>query len=262
VSVAALVLYNEARKGMVITWGYRANLVTELLTLFFVFIFVSYFIGGGELESEQLPTALLGYLIWFYAAIAISSMSGNLTGEASTGTLEQLYMSPMPSWLVFVGRVISTFLTSTVMVAILALTLILVMRISFPFTLEALPPFVLTMVGLFGFGYAIGGLTLVYKQIGSVNSLVTNMLLFMNGALLPVHFFPAWLETFARLLPTTQGIIVMRKVIIDGESLAAVWADGSMVYLAVQSTIFLLAGWVIFNIGERFAKRRGTLGQY
>ena len=95
------------------------------------------------------------------------------------------------------------------------------------------------MVGLFGFGYAIGGLTLVFKQISSVSGLVTNMLLFLNGTLLPVHHFPAWLETIAVFLPTTQGIIVLRKVVIDGASLTAVWQDGSMVFLAVQIDIVL-----------------------
>ena len=88
------------------------------------------------------------------------------------------------------------------------------------------------------------------------------MLLFLIGVLLPVHHFPAWLETIAVFLPTTQGIIVLRKVVVDGASLTAVWQDGSMVFLAVQSILFLVAGWILFNIGEQIAKRRGTLGQY
>ena len=107
---APLVLYNEVRKELIITWNYRADLAIELFTLVFVFIFISYFVGGGEIDSEVLPGSLLGFLVWYYAAFAISSMSGGITGEASIGTLEQLYMSPVPTWLVFVGRVIAHFL--------------------------------------------------------------------------------------------------------------------------------------------------------
>ena len=257
-----LVLYNEVRKELIITWNYRANTAIELLTLVFVFVFISYFAGGGELDSEMLPGSLLGFLLWFYAAFAISSMSSGITGDASIGTLEQLYMSPMPTWLVFVGRVIATFVKGTVMVALLGIVLAMVLPVTLPLELAALPPFALTMVGLFGFGYAIGGLTLVFKQIGSVNNLLTNVLLFLNGALLPVHHFPPWLETVAVFLPTTQGIIVLRKVVVDGASLIAVWEDGSMVFLAVQSVLYLAVGWALFNVGERVAKRRGTLGQY
>ncbi len=259
---APLVLYNEIRKELIIIWNYRANAAIELLTLVLVFVFISYFAGGGELDSEGLPGSLLGFLLWFYAVFAISSMSSGITGEASIGTLEQLYMSPMPTWLVFVGRVIATFVKGTAMVALLGVILALILPVTLPLELAALPPFALTMVGLFGFGYAIGGLTLVFKQISSATSLLTNILLFLNGALLPVHHFPPWLETVAVFLPTTQGIIVLRRVVIDGASLTAVWEDGSMVFLAVQSVVFLMVGWVLFNIGERIAKRRGSLGQY
>ena len=257
-----LVLYNEVRKSLIITWNYRANSAIELLTLVFIFTFISYFAGGGEIDSERLPGSLLGFLIWYYAAFAISSMSGGLTDEASTGTLEQLYMSPVPTWLVFLGKVIATFVKGTVLVAIVGVILTMILPVALPLELAALPPFALTMVGLFGFGYAIGGLTLVHKQISSVSSLLTNVLLFLNGALLPVHHFPAWLETIAVFLPTTQGIIVLRKVVVDDMSLMAVWQDGSMVFLAVQSVLYLAAGWALFNVGERVAKRRGTLGQY
>ena len=259
---APLVLYNEVRKELIITWNYRANAAIELLTLVFVFVFISYFAGGGELDSERLPGSLLGFLLWFYAAFAISGMSGGITGEASIGTLEQLYMSPMPTWLVFVGRVIATFVKGTAMVVLLGVVLAMILPVTLPLEVAALPPFALTMVGLFGFGYAIGGLTLVFKQISSASGLLTNVLLFLNGALLPVHHFPPWLETVAVFLPTTQGIIVLRKVVVDGMSLTAVWQDGSMVFLAVQSVLFLAVGWILFNVGERVAKQRGTLGQY
>ena len=259
---ALLVLYNEVRKGLIVTWGYRANSAIELLTLVFVFIFISFFAGGGEIDSETLPGSLLGFLVWYYAAFAISSMSGGLMDEASIGTLEQLYMSPVPTWLVFLGQVIATFARGTALVAIVGVILLMILPVTLPLEFAALPPFALTMIGLFGFGYAIGGLTLVYKQISSIGGLLTNVLLFLNGALLPVHHFPAWLETIAVFLPTTQGIIVLRKVVIDGASLTAVWEDGSMVFLAVQSVLYLAAGWALFNVGERVAKRRGTLGQY
>ncbi len=189
-------------------------------------------------------------------------MSGSLRDEAQSGTLEQMYMSPLPSWVILVGRVIATFMTSTAMVAIVGGILMLWLGISLPLTWQALPPFVLTMLGLFGFGYAFGGATLALKQVGALPNLVTNMMLFLNGALPPVHFLPSTLETIARLLPTTQGIIVIRKITFEGDSLSSLWADGSLVYLTLHSAGFLIAGWVIFAAAERVAKRRGTLGQY
>ena len=237
-----IIVGTEVRKGLLITWSYRANLIMEFATIVFIFIGISYFMGRGELERENLPTTLLGYLVWFYAAIAINGMSGSLRDEAQSGTLEQMYMSPLPSWVILVGRVIATFMTSTAMAAIVGGILMLWLGISLPLTWQALPPFVLTMLGLFGFGYAFGGATLALKQVGALPNLVTNMMLFLNGALLPVHLLPSTLETIARLLPTTQGIIVIRKITFERDSLSSLWADGSLVYLTLHSAGFLIAG--------------------
>jgi ABC-2 type transport system permease protein len=77
-----------------------------------------------------------------------------------------------------------------------------------------------------------------------------------------VDRLPAWLQTAAKLLPSTQGIIVLRSVILDGKPLGAVWADGSLVLLALHSLVFFVAGWLVYRLCEAVAKRRGALGQY
>jgi len=73
---------------------------------------------------------------------------------------------------------------------------------------------------------------------------------------------PGWLEGFARSLPSTQGIDVLRRVVLDDMSLASVWQDGSLVWLTVHTVVFLFAGWGVFLWGERVARGRGLLGQY
>ena len=80
--------------------------------------------------------------------------------------------------------------------------------------------------------------------------------------MLPVEHLPDWLESVSKWLPTTQGIIVMREIVLEGQSLGAVVTDGGLAILTAQSAIYLVAGWVIFKYSERIAKRRGTLGQY
>ena len=86
--------------------------------------------------------------------------------------------------------------------------------------------------------------------------------LFLNGALVPIDRFPVWLQAFAKLLPSTQGIIVLRNVLIEGRSLPEVWQDGSLVMLLVHSTVYFVGGWLVLKWCERIAKQQGTLGQY
>jgi ABC-2 type transport system permease protein len=120
----------------------------------------------------------------------------------------------------------------------------------------------LTLLGILGFGFLIAGAVLVFKQVESLANLVQNVLIFLNGSLLPVEQMPRWLSSVAHVLPTTQGIVVLRRVVLDGQRLAAVWRDGSLPWLIAHSGLFLLAGWTVFLFCERAAKRQGSLGQY
>ena len=87
-------------------------------------------------------------------------------------------------------------------------------------------------------------------------------MLFLTGSMLPVDRLPEWLEAAARALPTTQGIVVTRLVVLDGRSLGDVWSDGSLVSLVIHSALLLLVGLAVFIYLEGVAKTRGTLGQY
>jgi hypothetical protein len=63
-------------------------------------------------------------------------------------------------------------------------------------------------------------------------------------------------------LPGTEGIRVLRSVALGGQSLAAAWSSGSLIWLAVHSVALFTGGWVLFGFCERVAKQQGSLGQY
>ncbi len=256
------VLLNECQKRLIILWSYRFNFMLETFMIGFLFVGISFFVSGGRPAPEQMAPALLGYLTWFFAVFAISDMSQGIREETQTGTLEQMYMSPLPSGLLLAGRSVASLLISSGMVILIGGILMLLLGIRIPVRLAGVPVFALTLAGLYGFAFFMGGATLVFKQVNALSNLLTNMLLFLNGSFLTVERMPGWLETFARSLPSTQGIDVLRRVVLEGMSLAGVWQDGSLVWLTVHTAVFLLAGWGVFLWGERVARRRGLLGQY
>ena len=258
--MAALVA--ETWKGILIMWSYKFNLLVSMVTLSFVFLGINFMLGNGQINSSVMASTLLGYLIWFYAITAIENMSYNLRDEMQCGQLEQLYMSPAPAQLLLLGRAFATLIVTTLQVSVMGLAMIILFGIRIPMRWEGLPVFGLTLLGLYGFGYALGGATLVFKQTGPLSNLLTNALLFTNGSILPVDRLPAWLQTAAKLLPSTQGIIVIRSVILDGTPLSAAWANGSLVLLVLHSLVFFVVGWAVYRMCESVAKRKGSLGQY
>jgi ABC-2 type transport system permease protein len=128
--------------------------------------------------------------------------------------------------------------------------------------LEGLPVFALILVGLTGFGFMLGGVTLVFKQVTQLGNLAENFIMYLSGVLIPVANMPELLGAFAKTLPTTQGIIVLGNVVLEGQSLGSAWADGSLGLLIVHSSIYLALGWVVFKWSEKLARRQGSLGQY
>lgn len=260
--LAGTVVLNEIQKRMILLWGYKFNFFTQMFMVSFIFVGISFFMAGGQPNPELLASGLVGYLIWFFALAAISDMSWGIREETQTGTLEQMYMSPLPTGMLMLGRSVASLFISILMVGISAAVLVLVLGISLPMRWAALPVFLLTMAGLYGFAFILGGATLVFKQVEALANLMQNALLFLNGALLPVDRLPGWMEAFAKTLPTTQGIIVLRQVILEGQSLAQSWQDGSLVALLINSTVYFVVGWYFFRWCENRARQMGALGQY
>jgi ABC-2 type transport system permease protein len=261
-ALATTVFFNETYKHLLIIWAYKFNFFTQMLMIGIVFIGITFFMTGGQPSSAQLAPALLGYLIWFYAIAAISDMSWGLREETQTGTLEQMYMSPLPTGVLMLGRSAASLLVSTLMVTVVGSLLALILGVHLPITWAALPVFALTMIGLYGFAFVLAGATLVFKQVEALANMIQNLLLFLNGALLPVDRLPGWLEAIARTLPTTQGIIVLRQVVLDGRTLAQVWQEGSLVWLVVHTAFYFGVGWFFFKWCEKKAREQGVLGQY
>ena len=261
-TIKLLAIFNETYKRLLIIWDYRFNILTQLVTVAFIFIGATFFLGGGKFDTKQLPSLFLGYLVWFYARIVILTTSEDLMSEAQSGTLEQMYMSPVPTELLVLGRMLATLISTTIMVLLASISLIWLMRINIPMRWEGLPVLLLTLVGLFGFSLMLGGAGLVFKQIEALADLLQNALLFLTGSLLPVSHFPNWLAAFTKTLPITQGIIVIRNIMLGGQSLSSAWSDGSLIWLAVHSTLYLYAGWLLFKWCERIAKKQGSLSHY
>jgi len=255
-------LWGEVRKGLLISWTYKANTLVSLFTLGFIFVGIAFFMGGGELDPERIASSMVGYLVWMYVVQAISDLTYGLRGEISAGTLEQLEMSPAPAGLLLIGRVITNFTITTLQVALMATVMRFLFDVRVSWRVEALPALLLTLVGVLGFGYLLAGAMLVFKQVESFSNLMNNALAFLNGTFLPVGAMPGWLAGISMSLPSTLGIVVIRGILLQDKTLADTWREGSLGWLAINAGIYLIVGVVVFGICERVAKNRGSLGQY
>lgn len=256
-------LANETRKELLILWSYRFNIMVGALTFSGIFLAMAIGMGSEELARiESRPSLLLGFMITLMAMGALQSIPWNLRHAAQNGTLEQVAMSPNSLSLLVQGRFAAEFAVQVVMIVILGLIAAALLGIVLPLRLAALPVFVLVLIGLTGFGLVLGGATLIYKNVAALSGVFTNLLLFTNGTTVAVDKFSGPVNLVTRLLPTTQGIIVLRKITFGEQSLPAVWNNGSLPWLALHSLVTFVVGLAVFNACLNISRRRGTLGQY
>lgn len=253
-------LENETLKALLVLWAHRGTLVPELGVLVVFYVFIQFFIGGGRLVHALFAPTLLAFAAYSLVYIVtLKTVAGTLE-EMNAGTLEQIHLSPLPSWALSLGRLAAATIEAVGLTVVVGAGLIVALGIHFTYRLDAVVPVVLTILDVAGYGLLLGALAIRVNSIGAVLHVLQSIVLFLNGAFVPVNLFPGWLQLLARLLPTTLGIEVSRKLVLQGGSLASTWSDGRLMWLLVHSAAMLILGAAAYQLSIRQALRQGRLG--
>src|SRR5262249_1064255 len=214
-------------------------------------------IGNGAIDRTLAPPTLLAFLTYPLLFVTTFKVVGDLLEEINAGTFEQLHLSPIsPVWLL-VGRLLASVIEGGLIAAVFAVGMAWALGVSLPLRAATLLPAALTVLDIVGFALVIGGLSLRLPQIGALLHLFTGLIFVLNGGVIPIELYPGWLQAIARVFPTTFGVEALRKVILGGQSLLAIWADGTLPWLVVHATGLAALGWVVFLMNDRYLKQRG-----
>jgi len=237
---------------------YLPNTVATIITFYAVFVFMFLgvkFVGDPNAAADNIRYLMVANGFWFLLMMGVSSMGWELTAEALRGTLEQLYMSTVPPYMILLFRMIATMLINTVLLAVLMMLSMLTagqwLTVDLATLLLVLPP---TFLAVMGLGFMVAGLTIVFKQVSSVLQLLQFVL--MGIAFVPLTAFPLF-----ELAPTAKGIDMVRQVMAAGTPLSAFggldW--GTLVGTGI---FYFVLGLGVYRLFERRAMTRGLLGQY
>ncbi len=262
-------LISELRREYLIWRSYRVNAVSSLVMWGVVFpilmvTLISAAANAGINYSASLQAAsLIGFLIWKLCSGVLIAIPHMIEEEASTGTLENVMVtSYIPFPLLFFFRVIARSIRSCLEVFLLGLGLTLIFRLPLTMSPTALLVTFLTLVGVWGVGFALAGLAMVYKNIGSVTSLVVYLAFTISGAFVPLNALTGLFTVLKVTFPMTWGIDILRRVMIDGYDFSFPISDGSLPGLFLQSMSMLLIGYIILYGALNRVKQRGELGVY
>ena len=269
----ATAIGNEVQKGLFHAWSERLQVMIEMPLFLTFFLLVALVLGRGQqiasghLDWRFNPATIgplfVGFVAFGFFYLQTAKLFWRLLGEIQAGTLEQVYLSPLPAWLVAAaGRVLATVLETGAVVAVLYAVIFAIVPFHLVWRPQALLPIAFVVLGSVGYSLIEGGMTLAWKRVELVHELALGLMTFFSGALIPLDRLPAWMAEIGRFAPISQGIVGLRSVLVGGKEAFPLGDDGGLLWMAGISAAYLVLGIAAFSLGETKARRQGSLGRY
>jgi hypothetical protein len=266
-------LGNEVRKGLLFAWSERLQIVLELPFFTVMILLLGPLLGAGPqvaaghlswtLDSQRISVLVVAFVPFMFFYMQSVKLFWRLLAEIQTGTIEQVYLSPLPSWLVAAaGRVVAAIIETLVLMGIIYGVISAFVTLHFHWAVAALLPATLLIITGIGYSLIIGGMTLLWKRIQLLQEGALMLVMVFAFAALPVFTVPGWFAGLGRVFPLTSPVTSLYGVMLGHRGVTGLWGTGGLVWLIVTAAAYLAAGITAFRVLERITKIRGTLGAY
>ncbi|MGH3154993.1 MAG: hypothetical protein ACRDNF_00235 [Streptosporangiaceae bacterium] len=266
-------LGNEARKGLLMAWSERLQVLVELpfyallILLLGPLLSAGHEIAGGQVtwslhsgRTSLLVLALVPAMVLYFQAV---KLFWRLLGEIQSGTFEQVCLSPLPAWLIAAGgRVVAALIETLIVVSATYGIVSAFVPLHYTWSAAALLPAALLIVTGIGYSLIIGGLTLIWKRIQLLQEGLLLLVVIFAVSALPAFTVPGWFAGLGRVFPVTSAVASLYGVMIGHHPVTGLWGTGGLIWVLVTTVGYLTAGILAFRVGERIARVRGTLGRY
>ena len=255
-------------KGLQIATRYLPNLLGSLVEMavraaFFLLMSNAISMGGKDtfgidIRGHTLFIFFMGSLVLFvFTRSTLWGPINAVTNDLYNGTLEYLYSNPCSRYAYYVGSVLSEVAISQVVFIPLFLLLAISSGASWNDLVMMLLACVVVLVALTAMGIMIALLALVWRQVGSVASVLGILFEMLAGAYLPVSVFPAPLRALSYLLPYTWGYDLVRFYSFEGQWKTILPVQWEWAVILLFAVTFTLASRYLLTKAERLAKRSG-----
>lgn len=213
--------------------AYWFNYIFGNLNVFFLFFGLFYAFSISEQSDASTLTFLFGLMFWYFGVHAIDLISIIVEEEREMGTLEQLFMTRISFQSILLHRILAQILFDAfkgcfvfaLCVALFGIPISSILTVNF---LLSVVVFLVALIGLYGIGYIVAGLSLIYRHASSFASISSNVILFFTGTVISIEALPVFLQYAAKVFPLYWSIEIIREL------------SGSMVSFSHEFALYLL----------------------
>lgn len=246
------------RKEYIELKRYLPNTIALVVTFYIIFLaafFGIMFIGDPASFDTNVQYSIVSVVFWSLTMMTMNFIGYSVITEATRGTLEQLYMSPMGVWKIMLTRIVSQLgLQSVIMILLLFGAMLTSGQWLSLNPMTTIPIIIVTMISMVGVSFMIAGLAIIVKQIQA-------FLQIFQFVLMGLVFVPITVAPFLAFAPFVKGVNMVRTVMLENLTLTDLPISDYGV-LILNSLVYLILGLVVFDRCEKIAMKKGLLGQY
>lgn len=236
------------------TFDLVAGVINLLLFLIFIQLGIKSFDSSVEniFLDQKLSMLIMGFFSFMVISGSISHASSYVMDGARTGTFEQMILCPLGVKTILLSSVAANSLINVLIAAAIIPCSMLICQHWFSINITQLLILLIPLwLASWGVGFIIASLAVILKKIHSF----MNLIQFLVLSLMIIPSYP--FNTYS-LLPISPQAVTINKLLALKLPLSIPWA----MYLYFNGMIYLIFGLFIFDYGVRYARHKGTLGQY
>ncbi len=258
------------KRDFLLAISYRTAFIGQLLVIF-LGVAVFYYIGRvfdgaaspvlASYGGNYFAFLLIGVAFADFLKVSLSTFNVSIRENQMMGTLEMMFLSPIPATLILVYSSLWSYLLASFRF----LLYLLVGFLIFGFDLHnanflgGFIVLVLSILCFSAFGIIMAAFIMVFKK-GDMSTVMSVASVFLGGVMFPATVLPSWLKIASFLLPITHALNGMRQALILGFSLVELAPE--MIMMAVFSIFLLPLGFWMFQMAVKQNKLNGTLTHY
>ncbi len=244
-------------------WSYKLNFIAMLL---YPIVWVSVFGVLGRTIDAGGSTGVAGgfsmYMVtgiitWRFIRVGFFDSSMSIRWEQHIGTFKNIYMLPNHLMVPISATALSGFTVSVLNFVEMWIVAELVFGISLNLTVPSFLFLVLAWLSVIGFGFAIAGVAILYKEIQAVFTVIFFSFQFFCGVFFPVEALPESAQYISKVIPITYALNGIRSSITHGYI-----PRTDLIVMPVAGLIGLVIGLVTLQLCLKKALRDGKLERY
>lgn len=254
-----LLFYAILKKDLTYQWRYKVNAIVGVLFLTFVCFGIIFGIDSFSdkgMDASEKAGFIGGYILWIVMMTNYQTITRTIRSESALGTFEQLYINTPNMFTYLFLKCFSGFINSLVVLYTVILVILLIADIPLDTgILMILPTILIGIPALWGISLGIGSLGLVLKQIDSISSIISMIVL----ASIPVVVQKSLLASI--ILPFGLSNKISQDIFTGKISLANIGLDNIGMIIA-NDIVYVTIGVTMYKISEYYAKKYGKLAHH